>query len=135
MEETYESSWWSIELPTDWCAEQDESCVSFTAGKGAGALQISAYKHEGAIVSSDDMRDFAKDELRNDSITENVLYGDFKGIEISYFEADSFWRKLWLRSGAVLLYVTYNCASEKYGVEGETVTRILSSLQSRIGTV
>jgi hypothetical protein len=132
MPREYEASWWAIELPPGWNAENEEDCVNFSAEHGVGALQISAYRHDGEPITDDDLNDFAEDELIDGTTPEDVSYGDFGGIAISYVEADRFWRKLWLRSGSLLLYVTYNCVAEDQAAEVESVNRMLSSLKSKI---
>jgi hypothetical protein len=132
MPREYQSSWWTIELASGWNAENEEGCVTFSAEHGVGALQISAYRHDDETVTEDDLNDLAEDELIDGTSPEDVSWGDFRGVTISYVEASSFWRKLWLRSGSLLLYVTYNCAAENHAVEIEFVNRMLRSLKSRI---
>lgn len=132
MPNQYKSSWWSIELLSEWNAEEEESSVSISAEHGVGALQISAYRHDGEAVTDEDLNDFAEDELVGAIIPQDVSCGDFRGIAISYVKDESFWRKMWLRSGSLLLYVTYNCAAEDQAIEVESVNRMLNSLKPRI---
>ena len=128
----YTSSWWSIELPSGWSAEREEDCVTFTAESGVGALQVSAYRHNGEAVTDEDLNDFAEVEFVAGIIPQDISCGDFRGIAISYVGGDRFWRKLWLRSGSLLLYVTYNCAAEDQAIEVESVNGMLRPLKSRI---
>jgi hypothetical protein len=95
MPNEYTSSWWSIELPSDWSAEEEESCVSFSAEHDVGALQISAYRRDGEAVTDEDLNDFAEDELIDGIMLQDVSCGDFRGIAISYAKDESLWRKLW----------------------------------------
>jgi Domain of unknown function (DUF3805) len=132
MTREYKSSWWSIELPSGWNAENQEDCVTFLAENSVGALQISAYRHDEESVTDADLNDFAEDELIDSTTPEDVSCGDFRGIAISHLKDERFWRKLWLRSGSLLLYVTYNCAAEGQAAEVESVNRMLNSLKSRI---
>jgi hypothetical protein len=128
MTKEYKSLWWSIEIPSDWSAEEEEDCVTFTADRGVGALQISAYRREGESVTDMDLNDLAEDELIDDIIPENVSWGDFNGIAISYVEGERFWRKLWLRAASLLLYMTYNCNMKEQAAEVESLNLMLSSL-------
>ena len=63
MRQKYKSAWWSVELPDDWEAKQDEDCVTLTSERDIGALQISGYRRDGENVTDDDLLEFAEDEL------------------------------------------------------------------------
>ena len=128
MRRKYKSAWWSVELPDDWEAEPDEDCVTFTSERGVGALQISAYRRDDEIITDEELLDFAEDEIVEGTNLISVSFGEFVGLETSFFAGESFWRKLWLRSGSFLLFVTYTCASEERTVETEGVSRILNGL-------
>ncbi len=128
MRQKYKSAWWSVELPDNWEAEQDEDCATFTSERGVGALQISAYRRDDEIVTDEDLLDFAEDKLVEGANLNSVSFGEFVGLKTSYFAGESYWRKLWLRSGSLLLFVTYTCAAEERTVETEDVNIILNSL-------
>ena len=128
MRRKYKSACWSVELLDDWEAEPDEDCVTFTSESGVGALQISAYHRDSENVTNEDLLEFAADGLVEDKTPQDVSFGEFVGFENSYFSDENFWRKLWLRSGSLFLFVTYNCAAEECTVETEDVNQILGSL-------
>ena len=128
MRQKYKSAWWSVELPDNWEAEQDEDCATFTSERGVGALQISAYRRDDEIVTDEDLLDFAEDDLVEGENSQSVSFGEFVGLETSYFANEGFSRKLWLQSGSLLLFITYNCAAEERTVETEDVNLILKSL-------
>lgn len=132
MKHKYGSAWWTVEFGDNWKVEKDEDCATFTSKLGVGALQISAYCHDDKIINDEDLLDFSEDELEDELIEETSLntvnFGNFTGFEISYFEDKSFWRKLWLRSGSLLLFITYNCAKDKHKIEIKDVNTILGSL-------
>lgn len=88
MPNEYTSSWWSIELLSGWNAEEEKSYVSFSAEHGVGALQISAYRHDGETVTDEDLNDFAEDELVYGVIPEDVSCGDF-GSVLSWIRCES----------------------------------------------
>jgi hypothetical protein len=132
MAKEYKSSWWSIEIPSEWNAENEGNCVTFSAESGIGALQISAYRRNSEAVTDEDLNDFAEGELVDGAIPQDVSCGDFTGSAISNVQDERFRRKVWLRSGSLLLYVTSNCAAENHAVEVEAVNRMLSSVKSSI---
>ena len=107
-------------------------CHALSRARGVGALQISAYRSDSKPVTDDDLNNLAEDELVADVPPQSVSCGDFRGISISYTDGERFWRKLWLRSGPLLLYVTYNCGPKDQVGEVESVNRMLSSLKSRV---
>ena len=131
MRQKYKSAWWSVELPDGWEAERDEDCVTFTLQREIGVLQISAYRRDDEIVTDKDLLEFAEDEIVEPANPQSVSFSEFVGLEISHFADDSFLRKLWLRNGSLLLFVTYTCAAEESTVEAEDVNLILKSLSSK----
>lgn len=131
MTKRYERAWWSVELPSGWSAEEEEDCVTFSAKRGVGALQISAFRHNDKDVTDEDLREFAEDELVGGAKPTQVICGAFLGIEVSYTADKEFWRKLWLREGSVLLYATYNCRAEDRVAEIEAINRMLNSLEPK----
>lgn len=127
----YETPSWSLSLPSDWTGEADEICHAFCTVDGVGVLQISsARKHDGTIDEAD-LREFACDDLPESHSTTTVICGGFRRIGAQYVEGDTYWRKLWVCSGNLLLFVTYNCAAEDRGHEDDVVNAILNTLTAR----
>ena len=129
MIQQFESAWWSIELPTGWVGGREDTCASFWSENGVGALQISAYYRDAVAVTDSELYDFAKDELIEGATPQDSNCGEFNGITVSFFNGQKFWRKWWLRSDSLLLYVTYSCDVTDRTVESETVNRILTTLK------
>ena len=117
-------------MPSGWYSKEEEDCVTFSADRGIGALQISSYRRENEIVTDEDLYNFAENELVEAITPERVSCGDFDGITISYDEDETFWRKFWLRSNSLLLYVTYNCDLKSKIVELAYINLMLSSLKA-----
>jgi hypothetical protein len=127
----YESIWWSIEVASGWLVDENPECITFRRKDGVGALQISAYKHESGIVPVDDVRDLIRDELPDEAILQQVICGEFIGSGLEYVEEGKFRLKRWLRSGPVLLYVTYNSNAEDCSLEMDDVNRVITTLKRR----
>jgi len=127
----YESVWWSMEVASGWLADGSAECITFCREDGTGALQISAYKHESGIVPEDDVRDFIRDESPDEAILQQVSCGEFIGSGLEYVDDGKFWLKRWLRSGPVLLYVTYNSNAEDCSLETDDVNRMITTLKRR----
>lgn len=101
--------------------------------EGFGALQFSSVRKTGQAVTDADLREFADEDL-NGREARDVSLGDFVGITLDFAQAGVYWRKWWLRSGSVLLFVTYNCDSGEEAWEAATVDTILGSLRALGGS-
>jgi hypothetical protein len=133
MPSTFQSSLWQISVPPPWKAEECEDCVEFTQPDGAGALHISgALKQAGQVLDTETREQMAR-ESPEDAKVESVRLGDFSGYGTDYVDwQDSiFWRKWFVCSGRVLLFITYNCKRGDEELELPQVSRILSSLRCR----
>ena len=128
MSRVYQSSWWSVELPSGWLGRDDDECVLFVNVDGVGALQISAFGSGDKEVTDEDLEDLSRDDDTENLNTERVSYGQFVGLGICERIVTGYWRKYWLRARSVLLFVTYNCKLEDEGIEKHDVDRILHSL-------
>jgi hypothetical protein len=124
----YQSSWWSVELPSGWLGRDDDECVTFVRVDGVGALQISAYGSGNTEVTDDDLEEFSHDDMKEDLGAERVSYGQFVRLGICERAVAGYWRKYWLRARSVLLFVTYTSNIESAGIEDCDVDRILDSL-------
>ena len=120
-----------MEVASGWLAGESPECITFCREDGMGALQISAYKHESGIVPVDDVCDFIRDELPDEVIFQQMSCGEFIGSGLEYVDDGKFWLKRWLRSGPVLLYVTYNSSAEDCSLEMDDVNRMITTLKRR----
>ena len=103
-----DSEFWQISLPDDWISDEDDGCTSIYHDKGVGMLEVSAVEQPDEIVP-DDLLSLASEHLDQGAKVETVELGDFDGIELNYVEDDIYWREWYLKSGKLLLFVTYNC--------------------------
>ena len=123
------TEWWRCNIPDDWKSDDSEGCATFTSKNGFGALQISAFKKEDREVTDEDLRDFASDHVNAGANLSSVSFGDFIGLYVAYsVEDQEFWCEYWLRSGQVMIYVTYNCLLSEKENELSTIEDILDSL-------
>src|SRR5260370_28259328 len=131
MPDEFKSTWWSIELAPDWFAEQEAECATFWREDGVGTLQITSYKHDSGRVPDEDLDDFMKREIPDDARLQKLSCGEFVGIGVDYVADGKFWRKRWVRSGPLLIYVTYNCGYLDQASESAAVDQMLPSLKSQ----
>lgn len=125
----FKSSWWSIELFPGWRAEQDDSCTTISEDRGVGALQISVYEHEGQPVSAKDLYELSKGEYPADAKVNEGLFGQFKGLCVSFSANEKYWCKWWLANHSLLLFVTYNCDVADRNREIERIDQMIATLK------
>lgn len=130
MTQQFKSTGWSVEIPSNWIGEQEDTCASFWSNRGVGALQLSAYQRDIHAVTDSELYAVAQDELIENITPQAANCGDFVGLTISYGTAGKFWRKWWLRSDSLFIYVTYNCDDQDRDIEAVTVDHILSTLKT-----
>lgn len=131
MEAQIVSNWWSIELLPGWRAEQDDSCVTISCERGVGALQISAYEHEPQPVSAQDLDELSEGEYPADAMVNEGLFGEFKGLCVSFSVNEKYWRKWWLANRSLLLFVTYNCDVADRNRETQEIDQMIATLKNR----
>ena len=129
MWDKYKSTWWSIELCSDWFAEREEDCTSIWREDGVGALQISAYKYDPGLTPEDDFNDFMRGEFPADTPIKSVTCGQFSGVGVEFEIDEKFWQKRWLTSGPLLVFVTYNSDAKDRAVEVEAINEMLATLK------
>jgi hypothetical protein len=125
----YKSEWWSVDLPANWSGHRSNACSTFSAKPPLGVLQISAARKDTGIVSDDDLRDFAEDHIGRPGVRiEPAGLGLFFGFTAGHREDGLFWRKWWVRSGHLMVFITYNVNQDYEATEELVVSKILSSL-------
>ena len=133
MPSTFKSSLWQISVPRPWRAQDCEHCVEFTHPEGAGALHISGALKQVGDVSDDETRAQLQQECPENADIEPVRFGNFTGYGAEYvnWTEGAYWKKCFVRSGRVLLFITYTCKRGEEDLEITQVCQILSSLENR----
>ena len=80
-------------------------------------------------MSDRDLKEFARERIRGGTPLLKVRYGPFSGFSVEYTKEQRFWKEWWLRSGNLMVYVTYNVILGKQNVEKEKVEKLLRSLK------
>ena len=129
--EVYESSWWSVVLPPGWTASRENECTTFRATPPLGALQISSARKDLQPVDDNDLKEFAREHSNSAATLCDVKYGSFVGFSAERSQAGLYWKEWWLRSGRLMLYVTYNVAVPYKDSEMSLVEGILRTATAR----
>ena len=128
---SFSQNHWNITLPDDWNAEDEEDYVSLYHPDGVGALLISTFEHE-QVVTDDDLEEFAADHIDSDVESEEVECGDFTGFSFCYAVENEYLCEWYLKSGKLMLFITYSCAVEdEENSEEDIVDTMLDSLQRK----
>ncbi len=124
----YKTQYWSLNMPALWDAEADgETDVIYDNG-GVGELVISTlYQDEGIV--DEQLEAMASEHVDSDADIEDVVFGDFSGIAVSFEQDGEYWCEWYLSSEKVLLFITYNCTAKDSEVDGDVVESILESLE------
>lgn len=117
---------WSLLLPDEWHAEQDEESIVIGDRDGVGCIEVSELrKAQGAFGAAD-----LEALIDHPQDWQPVRLGNFSGLGNSLVEDDAAIREWYVYAGDLLLYVTYSCAIENRGLDDAAVDEILATLRS-----
>ena len=126
-------AWWSMDSGA-WDVQRSEECITLIPPDAGAALQVSAYRKNGAPVDHADHLFFgerARAESRGGSPTRAPV-GEFDGITVEYEAADGvYWIRWWLWHGRVSLFVTWNSSAAPSAQHRREVGALLSTLHVR----
>ena len=128
MNSQYKSVWWKAKVPGDWDTNEDDVCVTFKSQRWSGAIQVSAAIKAAAQVTDADLRELADQRIANRQV-KIVTTAKFEGIHVEYLDNDNFWREWWLRSGNLMVYITYNVEKQLQVVERATIEEFINGLE------
>jgi hypothetical protein len=126
-----ETDWWTMELPPEWEAEQDDEVVVIEDEDGVSCLELSTLVREEGEVSAADLAEFSR-ELRDAGMKPAaVRFGAWHGEVFAHDDGEFHWREWFLRSGALFVYGAYHCLPENRGMDDAAIDEILSTLEPR----
>ena len=128
--EKYISEFWQIDLPVGWEAEEEDEAVSFFHPNSSGTMTLSTVKEQEAI-SDDYIEELAAEHIDAGAELFDVEFESFSGVTCCYDDDQEYWCEWYLRSGSVLLFITYSCLLDDEGTEEDVIESILESLSSR----
>src|ERR1051326_3174727 len=123
------STWWSVDLPEGWSGHHEENCATLSKTPSFGVLQMSAARKQAGPVTDDDLQEVARDQVPSGVRLRRAEFKSFSGFSAVYLKNQLLWREWWLRSGHLMVYVTYNIAHSKEHTEAADLDIILASLK------
>jgi hypothetical protein len=118
-----------LQLPDGWELECEDDVLTLFHPEGFGAVQVSHFSKADRITD-EDLLEFVGEDHRG-SPWHPVRCGAFVGYRVAYSdERGRSWIMWYLRAGAVMLYVTYNCVAKHEGREADSIAAMLESLRA-----
>jgi len=126
-----ETEWWTLELPEEWDAEQDDDVIVIEDEDGVSSIEVSALLVEEGEVDDEDLAEFSRD-LSDEGLTPTaVRIGAWRGLLFVHGDDESHAREWFLRQGAHFVYFAHYCLPEHAGMDDGAVDEILSTLTAR----
>ena len=126
-----ETDWWTLELPPEWEAEQDEELIVIEDEDGVSCLELSSLVREHGEVGDADLAEFSR-ELRDAGASgAPVTIGPWRGEVYQHDDAEFHYREWFLRCGAIFVYAAYHCLPEHRGFDDAAIDEILATLEPK----
>lgn len=123
-----ETEWWSLLLPPEWLAEEDEDgAVVIGDRDGVGCIEMTELRHPEGRFTRQETRGFAEEQGVNPKWNDCAL-GALQGVQRSLREDGVALREWCVASGPLLLYITYSCDESNAGMDDAAVDDILGTL-------
>lgn len=120
-----ETSNWSLILPPEWSAEQDDEGIVIGDRDEVGLIEISELRKESGAFADADLGQFTNAE----SVWTPQQLGSFKGLGSQGEEDGTALREWVVYAGDVLLYITYSCDLDNRGMDDAAVDELLETLR------
>jgi hypothetical protein len=120
-----ETDHWSLLLPPEWMAEQDEGSILISDRDDVGCLEISVLLSENGAFDEAQVRQLCENPERLESVS-LAGYGSWvHGFE----EEDAAIREWFIPAPWGLVYITYSCDLDNRAMDDAAVDDILSTLR------
>lgn len=116
---------WSLLLPDEWFAEEDEDGIFIGDRDGVGVLQFSELRREPEAGAPTLQEELLDPGVRWSAIT----CGSFTGMRGSFEEEGMALREWVLRCDDLVLLITYSCDREHRGLDDAAVDELLGTLR------
>lgn len=125
---TVETEWWSMDLPEEWDAEQDEETIVLGDEDGVGMLEITALERSNDAAT--DLQSLAAELFPKKLKSVPAQVGDFDGLYVHYVDEGDAVREWLVRKDEQILLVSYSCDADNAGLDDEIVDQILETLRA-----
>ena len=123
-----ETEWWTIGIPPEWWADQEDDSILVGDRDDVGCIEISTLHKEKGAFTDVEVRTLAQENSESDWSWDKSTLGPFAGVSTHYREEEDAVREWYVAADGVLLFVTYSCDVENEGLDEAAVDEILSTL-------
>ena len=125
-----QTEWWTIGVPPEWWAEQEEDIIVIGDRDEVGCIEITTLCRDQGDFGRTEVEEIARANAESDWTWQAASLGAFDGIGCSYQEEEDAVREWYLANGPVLLFVTYSCELENQDLDEAVVNEILQTLEA-----
>ncbi|MDB6061856.1 MAG: hypothetical protein JWM78_1959 [Verrucomicrobiaceae bacterium] len=125
---TLETDWWSLDLPDEWEAEQEEETIILCDEDGVGMIEITALERDESGVV--DLQALAAQLFPDHPAATAAQLGDFTGLYFQYHDEGDAVREWLLSKGEQVVLISYSCDIENAAMDDEFVDGILDTLRA-----
>lgn len=124
-----ETEWWTIAVPSEWWADQEEETILIGDRDDVGCIEITTLCKDKGNFYEAEVRGIADSDREVNVAWEPVGLNGFEGLHGVYQEEESSIREWYLSTGGLLLFVSYCCENENQGMDDAAVNEILDTLE------
>ncbi len=124
-----ESDWWTLELPPEWRAQQDDDSVVITDVDEVGDICLTTLQAESGTFSEEDLAAIIRESELAPESGKPARLGEFTGWYFELEEEGEFIREWYLAQGDLLLLINYCCEDGNRDMDRDVVDQILGTLQ------
>ena len=123
-----QTEWWTVGVPPEWWAQQEEDLILIGDRDDVGSIEISTLRKTDGDFSVAEVENIAATNSDSSWVLAPARCGEFTGCGTAYREDGEAVREWYLVNGAVLLHITYSCDAENQGLDDAAVDEILNTL-------
>jgi hypothetical protein len=127
----FKPKWWSVEIPKDWIVSEEADPVTISDPSNQVAVQISAARKDSQVTDAD-LLEFASERLGPNVKPKQIKTSYFAGLFGQHTDPNFISREWWLRSGDLMLYVTFTRPIGIRSYDENVLEKLIDSLKPMI---
>ena len=123
-----ETDWWTIAIPDEWTAEQDEESILIADDDELGCISLTTVPLNDGWADLDKLRKFVASIDIDVSQAETCQLAELDALYLEGEEEGEFFREWYVCADQQVLMICYSCDPEDQHFDRSTVDEILDSL-------
>ncbi len=124
-----ETEWWTIAVPSEWWADQEDETILIGDRDDVGCIEITTLCKEKGKFDEAEVRDIANSDRQIPVNWELIGLNELEGLYGAYQEEESSIREWYLSTGSLLLFISYSCELENEAMDDAAVNEILDTIE------